>query len=159
MQRRPKCRFSKFQMRARILSALLLAGLAGGAFAVDYRSVESTVAVLYDAPSQKGKKLYLIRAQTPVEVVVRLEGWSKVRDAEGTLAWVEARNLGERRTLIVTAPRAEIRQSDRADAPVLLELDKWVVVDLLEAASPGWAKVKHRDGVTGYVRATQVWGL
>ena len=26
-------------------------------------------------------------------------------------------------------------------------------------AAPGWAKVRHRDGVTGFVRATQVWGL
>lgn len=146
-------------MRARTFLALLLLSLSALAQAVDYRSVESSVAVLYDAPSQKGKKLYLIRAQTPVEVVVRLEGWSKVRDAEGTLAWIEARNLGERRTLIVTAPRAEIRQADRAEAPVLLELDKWVVLDLLEAAAPGWAKVRHRDGVTGYVRTTQVWGL
>ncbi len=146
-------------MRARTFLALLLLSLSALAQAVDYRSVESSVAVLYDAPSQKGKKLYLIRAQTPVEVVVRLEGWSKVRDAEGTLAWIEARNLGERRTLIVTAPRAEIRQADRAEAPVLLELDKWVVLDLLEAAAPGWAKVRHRDGVTGYVRTMQVWGL
>jgi SH3-like domain-containing protein len=91
--------------------------------------------------------------------VVRLEGWVKVRDAEGTLAWIEARNLGERRTLVVTAPRAEIRESDKAEAPVVATLDKWVVVDFIEAASPGWAKVRHRDGATGFVRSTQVWGL
>ena len=116
-------------------------------------------AILYDSPSQKGKKLYLIRAQTPVEAVVRLEGWVKVRDAEGTLAWIEARNLGERRTLVVTAPRAEIRESDKAEAPVVATLDKWVVVDFVEAAAPGWVKVRHRDGATGFVRSTQVWGL
>ena len=94
-----------------------------------------------------------------VEVVVRVEGWFKVRDAEGTMAWIEARNVGERRTLVVTAPRAEIRQSDKPDAPVVGELEKWVVVDFLEPAAPGWAKVRHRDGATGYVRSTQVWGL
>ena len=137
----------------------LLCMAAGVAQAVDYRSVEPAAAILYDTPSQKGKKLYLIRAQTPVEAVVRLEGWVKVRDAEGTLAWIEARNLGERRTLVVTAPRAEIREADKADAPVVTTLDKWVVVDFVESASPGWAKVRHRDGATGYVRSTQVWGL
>ena len=47
-------------------------------------------AILFDAPSLQGKKLYLIKAQTPVEVVVKLEGWLKVRDAEGTLASDEA---------------------------------------------------------------------
>lgn len=136
-----------------------LAGLAGSAHAIDYRSVDAPAAILYDSPSQKGKKLYLIKAQTPVEVVVRLGDWSKVRDAEGGLAWIEGKYLAERRTLVVTAPRAEIRQADKPDASVLLEVDKWVGLELLEPASSGWAKVRHRDGVTGYVRSTQVWGL
>ena len=88
------------------VAAFALIGAAGAAPALDFRSVDVPAAILYDSPSQQGKKLYLIRAQTPVEVVVPLAGWVKVRDAEGTLAWVEARNLGERRTLVVTAPRA-----------------------------------------------------
>ena len=141
------------------IAAFALIGAAGTALALDYRSVEVPVAILYDSPSQKGKKLYLIRSQTPVEVFMRLEGWAKVRDAEGTLAWIESKQLSERRTLRVTAPRAEIRQSDKPDAPVVGELEKWVVVDFLEPAAPGWAKVRHRDGTTGYVRSTQVWGL
>ena len=141
------------------IAAFALIGAAGTALALDFRSVEVPVAILYDSPSLKGKKLYLIRSQTPVEVVVRVEGWFKVRDAEGTMAWIEARNVGERRTLVVTAPRAEIRQSDRPEAPVVGELDKWVVVDFLEPAAPGWARVRHRDGTTGYIRSTQVWGL
>lgn len=141
------------------LVALSLISAAGAALAIDYRSVNVPAAILYDAPSQQGKKLYLIKAQTPVEVVVRLEGWFKVRDAEGTLAWIESRNVVERRTLVVTAAKAEIRQSDKPEAPVLAELDKWVAVDFVEPASPGWAKVRHRDGAIGYIRSTQVWGL
>ena len=146
-------------MWRRAVAAFILSSAATAALAIDYRSIEVPAAILYDSPSQKGKKLYLIKAQTPVEAVVRLEGWVKVRDAEGTLAWIEARNLGERRTLVVTAPRAEIREADRAEAPVVTTLDKWVVVDFVEPASPGWTKVRHRDGATGYVRSTQVWGL
>ncbi|MCG2578460.1 hypothetical protein LZ012_15805 [Dechloromonas sp. XY25] len=146
-------------MWRRALVALSLIGVAGAALAIDYRSVSVPAAILYDAPSQAGKKLYLIKAQTPVEIVVRLDGWLKVRDAEGTLAWIEAKSLGDKRTLVVTAPRAEIRQSDKDEAAVLVELDKWVAVEFIEPASPGWAKVRHRDGATGYIRATQVWGL
>ena len=143
----------------RTLVALFLVSAAGAALAVDYRSVSVPAAVLYDSPSQQGKKLYLIKAQTPVEVVVRLEGWFKVRDAEGSLAWIESRSLAERRMLVVTAPRGEIRQSDKPDAPLVAELDKWVAVEFVEAASPGWAKVRHKDGEAGYIRSTQVWGL
>lgn len=146
-------------MWRRFLLALSLISAAGAALAIDYRSVNAPAAILYDAPSLMGKKLYLIKAQTPVEVVVRLEGWFKIRDAEGTLAWVEARHIGERRTLVVTAPQGEIRQSDNSAAPVVVALEKWVAVDFVEAASPGWAKVRHRDGAVGYIRSTQVWGL
>ncbi|PKO93682.1 MAG: hypothetical protein CVU16_04840 [Betaproteobacteria bacterium HGW-Betaproteobacteria-10] len=141
------------------LAALLLLGAAGAALAIDYRSVNVPAAILYDSPSQQGKKLYLIKAQTPVEVVVRLEGWFKVRDAEGSLAWIEAGNLADRRMLVVTAPRAAMRQSGNVEAPLVVELDKWVAVEFIESASPGWAKVRHADGATGYVHSTQVWGL
>ena len=143
----------------RALVALSLLGAAGAALAIDYRSVSVPAAILFDAPSLQAKKLYLIKAQTPVEVDVRLDGWFKVRDAEGTLAWLESRNVAEKRTLVVTAPKAEIRQTDKPESPVLAELDKWVAVDFVEAASPGWAKVHHRDGAVGYIRTTQVWGL
>ncbi|TXI76751.1 MAG: hypothetical protein E6Q42_06420 [Dechloromonas sp.] len=143
----------------RLLATACLALIAAPVLAIDYRSVDVPAAILYDSPSLKGKKLYLIKAQTPVEIVVRLEGWFKVRDAEGTLAWLEAKQLSERRMLVVTAARAEIRQADKAEAAVLAELDKWVAVEFIEPAAPGWAKVRHRDGVTGFVRATQVWGL
>lgn len=146
-------------MMRRLLPALLSLAVAFPALAIDYRSVEVPAAILYDAPSQKAKKLYLIRAQTPVEVVVRLEGWAKVRDAEGTLAWIEAAQLAERRTLIVTEAGAELRASDKADAPVLARFDKWVVLEHVAAAAPGWVQVRHRDGSSGVVRATQVWGL
>lgn len=146
-------------MWRRALVAVSLIGAAGAALAIDYRSVSVPAAILYDAPSQAGKKLYLIKGQTPVEVVVRLEGWHKVRDAEGALAWIEAKNLTDKRTLVVTAAKAEMHQADKVESPVLLELDKWVAVDWLEAAAPGWVKVRHRDGATGYIRSTQVWGL
>ena len=142
-----------------LAQVLLLLGVMPAAQALDFRSIEAPVAILYDSPSQKGKKLYLIRGQTPVEMVVTVEGWRKVRDAEGTLAWTEARNLGERRTLIVTAASAEIRPCDKTDAPAVAVLEKWVVVDFVEPASPGWTLVRHRDGVAGCVRNTQVWGL
>ena len=46
----------------------LLAGLSLPAQAIEYRTVESAT-VLYDAPSVKGAKLFVVRRGTPVEVV------------------------------------------------------------------------------------------
>ena len=146
-------------MAGRLIALLGAALAAASALAVEYRSVEAPAAILYDVPSAKGKKLYIVRQYTPLEVVVRLEGMVKVRDAEGSLAWIEAKALSDKRQVVVTANGAEVRKEARADAPLAFEADKWVALELLEAAPAGWAKVRHRDGATGYVKATQVWGL
>ena len=137
---------------------ILAVGAALPAAAIDYRTVE-TATVLYDAPSQRGAKLFVIRRDTPVELVVNLEGWSKVRDAEGGLAWIERKFLVERRTVIVTAPRAEIRQKPEENAALVFEAEKKVSLEYLETAAGGWIKVRHRDGQSGYVRANQIWGV
>lgn len=145
---------------------LLLLGLGGlwtaASWAADFRSVEPAsgeAAILYDAPSSKAKKLYLIRRYTPVEVVVSLEAWVKVRDREGGLSWIAKNELAERRTVQVTADTAQVRQSADANAPVAFSAAKGVALELVQVGPPGWAQVKHRDGTSGYVRDNQVWGL
>ena len=137
---------------------MCLFGAALPAMAVDYRTVESAT-VLYDAPSQRGTKLFVIKRATPVELVVNLEGWSKVRDAEGGLAWIEKKYLSEKRTVLVVAARAEVRQKPDETAPLVFEAEKKVSLDYLETDPGGWIKVRHRDGQSGFVRANQVWGI
>ncbi len=142
----------------RMLLPLLSAVFCMPALAIEYRTVDAAT-VLYDAPSQRGSKLFVIKRDTPVELVVSLEGWSKVRDAEGGLAWIEKKYLAERRSVIVTASRAEIHKSADASSPLVFEADKNVALDYLEAAPGSWVKVRHRDGQSGFVRANQIWGL
>jgi len=142
----------------RLLTLMLCAGLALPAWAVEYRTVDAAT-VLYDAPSQRGSKLFVIKRDTPVELVVSLEGWAKVRDAEGGLAWIEKKFLVERRMVIVNVSRAEVRQKADESAPLVFEAEKNVALDYLETAPGGWVKVHHRDGSTGFVRANQIWGL
>ena len=137
---------------------LLACTLTLSAQAIEYRTVETTT-VLYDAPSQRGIKQFVIRRDPPVEIVVSLDGWAKIRDSEGTLAWIERKFLAERRSLIVTASRAEIRQANNESSPLVFEAEKNVSLDYLETAPGGWIKVRHRDGQSGYVRANQVWGI
>ena len=144
-------------MTKRLLSVLLLALLPGVATAIDYRSVSSAT-VLYDTPSQRGAKLFVIQRDTPVEIVVNLEGWAKVRDAEGGLAWIERKFLAEKRMVIVRAEHAEVRQRPEDAAPLAFSAEKGVVLNFLENLPGGWVKVQHRDGATGCVRASQIWG-
>lgn len=147
------------RVRYRLVSLLAALLAAGPALSLDYRAVEAPAAILYDTPSLKGKKLYIVKRYTPLEVIVRIEGWVKVRDAEGSLAWVEAASLTDKRQVVVIAGAAEIRKTPAADAALVFEAEKWVALELLEPAQAGWAKVRHRDGASGYVKATQVWGM
>lgn len=133
--------------------------IAVPAWALEFRSVAEVGAVMFDAPSQKAKPLFVISRGTPVEVVVSLEGWIKVRDAAGDLAWIEKKALAEKRMLIVTARSAEVRAQAEAGAPLVFEADKDVLLEFVEAGPLGWTRVRHRDGQSGFVRANQVWGL
>ncbi len=142
----------------RLLALLLAAGISLPSLAIEYRSV-NVATVLYDAPSLKGNKLFVIKRGTPVELVVNLEGWSKVRDAEGGLAWIESKTLVDRRSVIVTAARATVRQSADEGASVVFEAEKNVSLEYIDTGPGGWVKVRHRDGQVGFVRANQIWGL
>jgi SH3-like domain-containing protein len=132
--------------------------LIPSANALDFRSVAEPAAILYDAPSLKAQKLYILSQGYPVEIVVKLEGWSKVRDDTGEFAWVENAHLSDRRTVMVKVAGAEIRQAANENAAVVFTADKSVFLELLELTA-GWAKVRHNDGVTGFVKISQIWGL
>ena len=146
-------------MRAAPAAALVVLALAVPAGAAEFRSVGSEPGVLYDAPSTKARKLYVVSRDYPLEVVVRVQGWTKVRDAEGGINWIEDRLLTDRRTVMVKAARAEVRQAAEDGAPATFVAEQGVVLELVEPAASGWARVRHRDGATGFVRITQVWGL
>lgn len=145
-------------MRLRSAIPILGAMLALPVAALDYRSVAEP-ALLYDAPSQQGKPLYVIARGTPVEVVVALDTWVKVRDPKGDLTWIERRLLSEKRTVMVKADRAQVRAQPEDNAATLFDADRDVLLEFVESGPTGWAKVRHRDGQQGYVKALQVWGL
>ncbi|ACT47478.1 SH3 domain-containing protein [Methylotenera mobilis] len=130
------------------------------ASALDFRSVAVPKAILYDAPSTSSKKVLLLSQSYPVEVVVNLGEWLKVRDAQGSMNWVEAKQLSTKRSVMVTKNLTEMRVRPDVAADLVATLEKDVVLELMEAkANNGWLKVKHRDGITGYVLVSSTWGF
>jgi SH3-like domain-containing protein len=127
------------------------------AAAADFRSVAENVAILYDAPSARAKKLFVVSQGYPFEVVVVVEGWSKVRDASGDLTWIESRHLADKRMVLVKAPVAQVREAANDNAPVVFQAQQNVLLELVEVAGP-WLRVRHRDGQAGYISVAQAWG-
>lgn len=138
---------------------LVLAALALPAAAAEFRAIGDRAAVMYDAPSLKADRLFVASRGYPFEVLVKLDQWTKVRDAGGEVAWVENRALGDRRNALVNVPLADVRAAPGAQAPLVFEAYRQVLLEVLEPPADGWVKVRHRDGQQGYARVSHLWGL
>lgn len=141
------------------LGIALAASMSAGA--AEYRSIADGGAVMYDGPSTKARPLFVATRNLPVEVISTDGTWVKVRDPGGDLTWVERKLLTDRRTVLVSAPLADIRQRAEEQATLVFQAAQGVVLDLGDQSgvTPGWVRVRHRDGATGFVRINQVWGL
>ena len=140
--------------------ALVLAAVAAAlpAAAVEYRSLGERPAVLYDAPSARADRLFVASRLYPFEVLVKLDQWTKVRDANGEVAWVENKALGDRATVMVTVPLADVRAGASAQSGLVFEAYKGVLLEVVKPAADGWVEVRHRDGQQGFIRVAHVWG-
>lgn len=142
-------------MRFAALSMAVIA--APAAAALEFRSVGENPAILYDGPTTRSTRLYVVSRGYPLEVVVAVEGWVKVRDANGAFSWIEAKQLTDRRTVMVKVPVADIRSKPEDNAPVAFQAQQNVLLELV-SVNGSWIQVRHRDGPAGYVKAQQVWG-
>ena len=128
-------------------------------FKSEFKSITENGTVMYDAPSPKAKKMFVVARDYPVEVMVTLDTWVKVRDPSGDLTWVERKFLSDRRTVVVTVPVADVLQSSGDRAPLAFRAQQAVALELSEVGADGWARVRHRDGQSGFLRIKDVWGL
>ena len=131
--------------------------ICSAATAQDFHSVSINAAILYDAPSIKAKKLFVAPKGMPVQVITVVEPFVKVRDMTGDTAWLDRRALGSARTAI-TLTSATVRASSADSAAAIAQLERGVVVEVLESAANGWIKVKHVDASSGFVKQSEVWG-
>lgn len=140
-----------------VCAALLISSYQVSA-GIDFFSIVDNAVIMYDAPSTKSGKLFVAGANLPVEAIVNVEGWSKVRDSTGSLAWIEPSALSRKRFVVVIVPLADIYQSANESSEIVFQAQENVVMEWLDSDIPGWMRVRHRDGQAGYVRSSQVWG-
>lgn len=141
----------------RLSAALLLLTISAAAQAFDFVSVAEP-AILYDANSLKAKKLFVATRFLPLEQVVVLDSWVKVRDNSGKLFWIEKRQLSSKRYVMVTVPSADVRRSADDAAEIVFKATQQLGLEWLGNSGSGWVKVRHQDGATGYLKSGEVWG-
>ena len=105
----------------------------------EFRSVSVSKTILYEAPSATTKRVYLVSEGYPLEVIVNLGDWLKVRDPYGTLSWVESKNLQSKRTVIVKVDKANIFKEPELKSALLANIEKDVVIELSDPLiTSGW---------------------
>lgn len=143
-----------------IRNIILLAALTASSAvsALDYKTLNDN-AIVYDGGSTKATPQFILLKGTPVEVIMAVDKWVKIREQSGGLGWVESTQVGDARQIIVTAASAEIRAQASDTAPVVFSVEKGVLLEPLDKPSGAWLKVKHRDGQTGFISIKSVWGI
>ncbi|MDH4234059.1 MAG: SH3 domain-containing protein [Gallionella sp.] len=143
-------------LRLAALFALLCG--AGTAHALDYVSVSSSSAILYDAPSTQAKKLFVVNRYMPFEQIVTLNTWVKVRDRSGGLYWIEKSMLSSKRYVFALPPLLDVYAEPDSGAALSFKVRQQIALEFIESTGTGWIKVRHQDGEVGFVRSTEVWG-
>ncbi len=123
-----------------------------------YTTIGDRPAILYDGLSTKANKIFILSRNHPLEVLVKLDKWTKVRDADGANGWVENSSLGDRRYVQVSANVADIRTMPSSAATLVFEAQRGVLLEVTAPTVDGWIPVRHRDGQSGFMRSVQAWG-
>jgi SH3-like domain-containing protein len=141
----------------RLAIVLLLLGVSQASHAFDFVSVAEP-AILYDANSLKARKLFVATRYLPLEQVVVLDNWVKVRDSSGKLFWIEKRQVSSKRYVMVTVPSANVLRTPDESAGPVFKATKQLGLEWLGNTGNGWVKVRHADGSAGYLKSGDVWG-
>jgi SH3-like domain-containing protein len=143
---------------AKLVVATGIALVSIETLAAEFKNIGPAPVIMYDAPSGRGEKLFVAPRGMPVEVVINYGAWSKVRDFAGDLSWVETKQLVDRKNILVKNLNAKIYSSANENSSVVFSADKGVLLEFIDATTPGWVRVKHSDGATGYIKLADVWG-
>ncbi|MBK0400101.1 hypothetical protein H0I76_12950 [Limibaculum sp. M0105] len=97
------------------------------------------------------------RAGLPVRIIDEYRDWRRIVDSDDAGGWVFHSLLSGRRTVLVTAPIAELHDEPSASAPVTARAEQGVVATLVEC-EPDWCEIET-DDISGWVRKDAVWGV
>ena len=127
----------------------------------DFISVKVKQAVLFEGPSNTTDKVFIVTEGYPLEVLVSLKDWKKVKDHNGKISWIESKNTPNERTVLITKEDAVIFNEANEKSHKLANVEKFVVLKLNSPILVGnWAQVKTQiEGLIGFVNAKEVWGL
>ena len=127
----------------------------------DFMSVNVDRAFLHEAPSGSTKKGFIVTKGYPLEVIVSLKEWKKVKDHEGLINWIKTSDLSSKRTVLNLKDNNSIYLEPSSESPRLAKVNESVTLELLdEKKIDDWVKVYSKVGdIEGFIKANDLWGI
>ena len=127
----------------------------------DFISVKTKKALLYEGPSASTKKLYIVTEGYPLEIMVNLKDWKKVKDHTGNSSWIQSNFVDKNRTVMTIKGNVNLYHKASLQSSKLGQISEFVILNLNSTlVTDGWVNVQSQlEGLTGYVRIDKVWGL
>lgn len=110
------------------------------------------------APGDTSRILFVYRARgLPVQILAETREWKRVCDSDGSLAWVKATAITEKRTVLRKASAPLPLRADPAPGSKIVAYMAGRSTAELQGQHAGWRRVRA-GGRTGWLQASEVWG-
>lgn len=121
-------------------------------------SVNVPVANFRAGPSTSDPVEFTATRYYPVKILEREDGWCKIKDFEGDLAWVADRLLAKVKTVVIKVSRGNIREKPTISAEVAFQAERGEVFKVIDREGR-WLHVVGVEGDKGWVREDLAWGM
>jgi len=144
-------------MMRKMCMAIIFVLIAAATARAEMVSIAGAKGNLRSGPGTNHPVLWELGQGYPLKVVARQGKWLKVVDFENDSGWIFRSVTARKAHLIVKKPAVNIR-SGPGDGYRLVGKANYGVVLRTLRHSKGWAKVRHENGVTGWIRRDLLWG-
>lgn len=144
-------------MKRFILVLLMIFCTAEAAYAIKMVSIDAGKVNMRSGPGSNYAILWELGKGYPLKVVGNKGNWVKVEDFEGDRGWVYRKLLGRKAHLIVKKRRVNVRSGPGRNYRVVGKANYGVVFRTLSRKN-GWVKIRHENGLTGWIKRNLLWG-
>ena len=125
-------------------------------------SISGDIINMRSGPGEKYKVQWELGKGFPLRVLARKGNWLKVTDFEGDTGWVYKKLTSNSSHLIVKVhknkkKKVNIRTGPGTNYRIVGKAYYGVVFKTLKRGK-GWVKVRHENGLTGWIKRSLLWG-
>jgi len=112
---------------------------------------------MHASAGEKSPVLWTLGIGYPLSVVDDQGDWLKVQDFAGDTGWVATKQIDRKPHMIVKDDLVDVRSGPSNRFKLVGRANNGVVFQTLKVKT-NWIKVKHQNGLTGWISRSQLWG-